>query len=132
MQLTTALLLLSFLTFTCPVFAVESSMCREFLLLETDISKKLPMKVDEITTLVEFAVNCETKIVKYVKHLSVGGSALASGFADRKQRQYLNLHCNKEGLATLGWTSIDNIYDKDMNLIMRLIAAPENCLQRNN
>lgn len=132
MQFTTVFLLLSLLSITYPVFAAEDAMCRDFLQMETDMSKKLPMKVDEITTLVEFAVNCETKIVKYVKHLSVDGSALANGFVDRKQRQYVNLHCNRVGLATLGWTSTDYVYDRDLNLIMKLIATPESCHQRND
>lgn len=110
----------------------QGSSCQELLKMEKEFSRKLPMTVDEVTTLVELSVNCETKIVKYVKHLSVDGTTLAKGFAERKQRQYLNLHCNKNGLATHGWTATDYVYDKNMDLLMKLVATPQNCNQRDD
>lgn len=58
----------------------EDIECAEFLALESDIAKKLPMQVDEATVIVEFSVNCTTRIIKHVKHLSVPGSVLAEGF----------------------------------------------------
>lgn len=118
------ILTLLFLHFTAHA---ESQQCNELLQLEKEYSRKLPNKIDEVTTLVELSVNCETKIVKYVKHLSVDGGLLAKGFKKRKQRHYLNLHCNKEGLATNGWTARDYIYDKHMNLLIKLEANPNMC-----
>lgn len=105
----------------------EDSECTGFLALEKDMARKLPMQVDEATTVVEFSVNCMTRTIKYVKHLSVPVSTLAEGFEQRKQRQYINLHCNQQGLATMGWTSRDYIYDKDLVLVMKLEATPSMC-----
>jgi len=117
------------LCFTVTGHAQEYS-CNSFLEFEKEYSTKLPMKIDAVTTLVELSVNCETKIVKYVKHLSVSAEALAKGFAQRKQRQYLNVHCNKQGHASYGWSSIDYVYDKDVSLVMKLEASPHMCRSR--
>ena len=108
----------------------QEPQCTELLQLEREYAKKLPLQIDEATTLVELSVNCTTKIVKYVKHLSVSGDMLAAGFRDRKQRQYLNLHCNKQGLAASGWTARDYIYDKNMQLLMKMEATPGMCNER--
>ncbi len=124
-----ALLVILLLCFANLGFAQEYS-CSSFLEIEKDFSERLPMKVDEITTLVEFSVNCETKIVKYIKHLSVERSSLASGFQQRKQRQYLNVHCNKQGLASHGWSSADFVYDRNMGLMLELKATPALCASR--
>ena len=88
----------------CMPTSTQDFACTEFLELEKQYANKLPMQIDEATTIVEVSVNCTTRIVKYVKHLSVNANQLASGFAKRKQRQYLNLYCNSQGLATNGWT----------------------------
>ena len=95
--------------------SAKDSDCEELLRVESEMSKKLPFSVDEVTSVVELSVNCTTRIVKYVKHLSVEKSQLAEGFAERKQRQYVNLHCNNQGLATRGWNAVDYVYDNIIN-----------------
>ena len=119
------------LLFTSLVWGQDYT-CEEMLAVEKDFSQKLPLQVDDVTTLVEVSVNCETKVVKYVKHIAVKGNVLDDGFQERKQRQYLNLHCNKQGFARFGWTAMDFIYDMDMNLIMQLRASPESCPDRDD
>lgn len=102
--------------------------CDELLTFEKEMSSKLPLQVDEVTQVVEVRVNCELKSVTYIKHLSVDKDELAIGVADRKQRQYINLHCNNEGLARSGWHVNDYIYDKNLELLMKLKANPEDCI----
>ena len=106
--------------------------CDEMLKIERDLSSRLPMQVDEVTTVVELAVNCEFRRIKYVKHLSVSTSELAAGFLERKQRQHINLHCNKIGLATVGWTVSDSINDKDAKWVGTLVTTPQDCKRVGN
>ena len=116
--------LAALITFPC---LAQDSECNELLKLEKQFAAKLPMQIDEATTLVEVSVNCTTRIVKYVKHLSVGTDQLATGFAQRKQRQHANLHCNSKGLATNGWTAVDYIYDNQLSLAVKLETHPSMC-----
>jgi hypothetical protein len=106
--------------------------CDEMIKMERDFSQKLPMQVDDVTTVVELAVNCEFRRIKYVKNLSVGASELAAGFLERKQRQHINLHCNKIGLATVGWTVSDSINDKESKWIGTLVTTPQDCKRVGN
>lgn len=101
--------------------------CSEALAMEDYFAKQLPMQVDEVTTVVEVSVNCTNRSIKYVKHLSIPVNILAEGFADRKQRQHNNIHCNGQGLARAGWTALDYVFDSDMTLIMKLKTTPEKC-----
>ena len=102
--------------------------CVDARVAENEMAKKLPQKVDEFTTLVEFSVNCDTETVKYVKHLSVDASALPTGAAERKQRQHTNLHCNRQGLASQeGWTVLDYVYDVNAQLVVALRTTPAMC-----
>jgi hypothetical protein len=112
--------------FSLPSFAQDFA-CAELLKVEKEFSAKLPIQIDEVTTLVEVGVNCTTKIVKYVKHLSVNRNQLVSGFAKRKQRQHINLHCNSQGLATKGWAAMDYIYDSELSLVVKLETQPSMC-----
>ena len=101
--------------------------CEKFLAQVRDVSKKLPIMVDEVTKVVELSVNCETRIVKYVRHLIVTEDRLAKGFAERKQRQHRNLNCNKEGVAKAGWTAVDYVYDSNFKLLTKLTTTPQDC-----
>jgi hypothetical protein len=104
--------------------------CMDFIAAEKVYANKLPIQIDEITTVVQLTVNCSTKIVKYVKRVEASSDDMAEGFRYRKQRQHLNLHCNNQGIASLGWTVWDYIYDRDMQLLMKLEATPAMCSDR--
>jgi hypothetical protein len=106
----------------------QDATCEELIKAEKQLSAVLPKQTDEITTLVEVAVNCTTRILKYVKHLSLSTDQLASGAVERKQRQHTNLHCNSQGLARIyGWTVVDFVYDNEITLIMKLETRPSMC-----
>jgi hypothetical protein len=109
------------------LIAAEDPSCDALTKFAKDTSKALPKKIDEVTRLVELTVNCETRIVKYVKHLSIDVSGLAKGAEQRKQEQYISLHCNQDGLARQGWNVWDYIYDSKQNLVITLKASPKDC-----
>jgi hypothetical protein len=108
-------------------WAAEDSQCSVLLEQERDLAAKLPVQIDEVTRLVEFSVNCETKVIKFVRHLSVKAQDLPVGVQERKQRQYRNIQCNREGVATHGWTALDYTYDKELQLVTKLIVSPVDC-----
>ena len=108
--------------------ASDADFCAFITKLESDFAKKMPMKVDERTTAIAMTVNCQTKVQVWKKQISVTAEDLASGWEERKQRQHSQLHCNRQGLAsTIGWTVIDNWYDKDFSLIATLKTTPSSC-----
>jgi len=109
----------------------DADICAFIEKLESDFAKKMPMKVDEITTAIAMTVNCQTKVQVWKKQISVTAEDLASGWEERKQRQHSQLHCNRQGLASAsGWTVIDNVYDKDFSLIATLKTTPSSCKLR--
>jgi hypothetical protein len=66
------------LIFLCSMPSIaQDAACEEMLEAEKQISANLPKQTDEITTLVEVSVNCTTRIVKYVKHLSIKADQMA-------------------------------------------------------
>lgn len=105
------------------------AMCKELLKLEKKMAKSLPKKISNVTTVVEMSVNCDTKVVKYVKHMTTPKSIFPKGMVERKQRQHTNLHCNKVGLATNGWTALDQVFDVNLDLVMELITRPSDCTE---
>lgn len=119
--------LISTMLITSMTAHASDDQCNQLVALERDMGKKLPVQIDEVTTVVELSVNCTTRVVKFVKHLSISGDELEEGFKERKQRQYVNLQCNRQGLATKGWASTDYIYDKNLVLLMNLKATPAMC-----
>ena len=120
-----------FLFLALPISVLAQSdeeLCKEFTQFEQDINKKLPMKVDEVTTVIQIKINCETKTQVFTKQLSIAKEDLAKGWELRKQRQHSQLHCNKNGMASnFKWTVIDNIFDQDFNLIGILKTKPLDC-----
>ena len=94
------------------------------------ISPTLPRAIDETTELAQVKVNCEKKTVAYTKRLLVDPAIMADGWKERKQRQYVQLHCNAQGLASVsGWNVMDTIFDPDYNYLVTLEARPEDCIQ---
>lgn len=114
-----------------PAFAqapTEDDLCAAFMGMEADLNPKLPRPIDETTDLVQIRVNCETKTFAYTKRLTVDPAALAEGWQERNQRQYVQLHCNAEGLASLAkWTAMDLLYGPDFEYIVTFTARPKDC-----
>ena len=106
----------------------QPSFCKTALDFEKETNKTLPRKIDEITSLVQLSVNCETKTIKYTKQIRVDPTTLAQGWQDRKQRQHTELHCNRVGVAsTQGWTAMDVIFDNDWKYIVTVKTSPQDC-----
>jgi hypothetical protein len=103
-------------------------LCRELMAFEEEVNRTLPRQIDEATELVQVKVNCETKSVAYTKRLLVEVAALAEGWEDRKQRQYVQLHCNDQGLASVnGWSAMDVFFDHQLSYVITLKASPKDC-----
>ena len=106
----------------------DSELCMEFKNFEKTFNKDLPKKVDEYTELTSVGVNCDSKIIKYVKRILVSGNEMQVGWEERKQRQHTQLHCNQDGLSrTVKWVAMDVMYDKDFKYLTTLVTAPTNC-----
>jgi len=106
----------------------DAEVCDVATKLESDFARKMPMKVDETTIAMGMTVNCQTKVQVWKKQISGTAEDLASGWKERKQRQHSQLHCNRQGLASVsGWTVIDNLYDKDFSLIATFKTTPSSC-----
>jgi hypothetical protein len=117
---------IALLTFS-PVLAMAAT-CSELMGFENDVNHTLPRQIDEATELIQVRVNCETKAISYTKRLLIQPSDLADGWQTRKQRQYVQLHCNAQGLASVsGWNTLDIIFDPDLNYLITLEARPKDC-----
>lgn len=102
--------------------------CAELTQMEAQLNQSLPRLIDPATEFIQVRVNCETKTVVYTKKILEDAGLLASGWEQRKRRQHAQLHCNRQGLASVGgWIAIDNIYDRDMNLLVSLTSDPTAC-----
>lgn len=117
-------LILTGLLFLAPnaAFANECSQLKQFI-----NSLTLPLRTDDITTLLKVNVNCEHKTVEYIKQVSVLISAFKPGAGARKQEQHTNMHCNSVGLGRRGWTVNDFVYDVNGDLMWTLITTPGMC-----
>ena len=108
----------------------ESERCLGFRDYEKTINAELPRKIDNYTELVSLSVNCTTKIIKYTKRILAYDSEMAEGWRERKQRQHILLHCNKNGLSsTIGWNAQDDMYDIDYNFLVTLFSSPDDCVK---
>ena len=107
----------------------KDSVCQELLILETELNKTLPKKIDEITEAIQISVYCETTTVKYTKRLLVETTSLVEGWKNLKQRQHTQLHCNRDGLSSVqGWTAMDVFYDPNYDYIATFITEPKDCI----
>lgn len=111
------------------LFAQEQpSICKTALDYEKETNKTLPRKIDEITSMVQVSVNCDTKKIKYTKQVHTDPANLARGWQERKQRQHTQLHCNRNGAAsTRGWTAMDVLFDDNWKYIITLKTTPQDC-----
>jgi hypothetical protein len=104
--------------------------CAELVAFEEQTNPTLPRPIDEATELVQVRVNCETQTVSYTKRLLVDLASLADGWQERKQRQYVQLHCNAQGLASVsGWNAMDVFFDREFNYLATFHATPQDCSQ---
>jgi hypothetical protein len=107
-----------------------SERCLAFKDFEKTINADLPKKIDNATELTSVFVNCTTKIIKYTKRVLAYDSDMAEGWRERKQRQHILLHCNKDGLSsTVGWNAQDDMYDIDYNFLVTLFSSPDDCVK---
>jgi hypothetical protein len=107
--------------------------CVELQKVEAETNRTLPRPIDNATEFVNVRVNCDTKTVVYTKKILVDVSLLPRGWEVRKQRQHSQLHCNQQGLASVGgWTAVDNIYDSNMNFLAALVTEPTDCTSAYN
>ena len=112
------------------VFAkVSVKECNEWKKTEKQFTSNLPRKIGPGTELTNFMINCDTKVIKYTKRLLIDVKLFKDGWMKRKQRQHINLHCNKNGIAsTIKWNVMDDLFDKDFNYITTFITKPSDCL----
>ncbi|MDZ4263035.1 MAG: hypothetical protein U1B30_11990 [Pseudomonadota bacterium] len=110
----------------CSVYA-EDEECINLLNHEKEYHKEIPIKIDSTMTLVAMKVDCATKTVTFVKQLNITLYQLQTGYQHRRQQKHLNVHCHNEGLPTVGWSAIEYVYEKNMQLLVRLEANPELC-----
>ncbi|MFV0360983.1 hypothetical protein [Tropicimonas sp.] len=102
--------------------------CDEALRFEEEINRTLPRDIDAATELVQVRVNCATRTLSYIKRIFLFPDEMAPGWQERKQRQFVQLHCNARGLASVqGWTVRDEVFDPDYNHLVTLRAAPADC-----
>ncbi len=95
---------------------------------EEAVSKRLPMPADSMTEVVSMKINCVTKTQSWAKVFNATEDLLAEGWRERKQRQHTQLHCNNDGFSSqLGWTVLDQLYDKDIKLIAEFVTTPDMC-----
>lgn len=121
-----AVILLTTLIWASPGTADE--FCDELKKFEAQVNADSPRPVDEFTELIQTKVNCETMAVSYTKRILVPANQLPEGAQARKQRQHTQLHCNKEGLASVWkWTAMDVMHDVDFVYIFTLTTKPEDC-----
>lgn len=111
-----------------PVIAQSTDeVCNSLTAAATDINRTLPKRMDQITSLVQFRVNCETRIVTYARTLDIAFSELAPGWRERKQREHTELHCNASGLArTAAFTARDTLMDRNLKHV-ELVTRPKDC-----
>ena len=128
MKFYNSIIFLCSIIFLIEVSYAQDEKCNKYLLVEKEISMSLPLDVGEFSRVTEFRVNCETETVIYVKQLALTEEMMTKGFRQRKQRQHTNLHCNKEGIARNGWSVIDNVYDANLKLLVKLITQPNDCV----
>jgi hypothetical protein len=106
----------------------EDDLCIALMGMEAEMNPTLPRPIDDTTELVQIRVNCENKTISYTKRLLVDPTALAEGWQERKQRQYIQLHCNKDGLASLSkWTAMDLFYGPSFQYLITFTARPKDC-----
>lgn len=102
--------------------------CQEYRQFAAKVSATLPTRIDEYTMLRAVDVNCESKVLKMTKDLTVPEDDMAVGWRERKQWQHTQLNCYKEGTASKArWTAVDEIYDNDGNLLVTLQTQPSDC-----
>lgn len=120
---------LSSISLTVPCVAQTSNeVCAQFLEIEKQQNKKLPIQIDQGTEFVQVRVNCDTKTIHYTKRILVDPALLAGAWRERKQRQHTQLHCNARGLAsTFGWTALDTVVAPDYSLLATLKTGPADC-----
>lgn len=106
--------------------SAEACQILEAIAAETNAA--LPRPIDEVTELIQIRVNCALRSVAYVKRLIVTADLLAFGWQERKQVQHTQLHCNLDGLASVGgWTAIDYFYGPDYAYLATLRTTPQDC-----
>lgn len=120
--------LIIFSFFSIQSIAMGVMPCDEALEAEKAYAARLPLKVDELTTLVQFSVYCDSTTVRYVKHVSLDASPLDVDKQADEQRQHTELHCEQDGLASAaGWTVREYWYDVNMELIAEFTTTPDMC-----
>ncbi len=75
-----------------------------------------PTVVDEITKLTGIDLNCEAKTLEINHIISVGQSALETGWEGRKQSQWNDIYCDSDiwqEAVTGGWQILDVIHFAD-------------------
>ena len=120
--------LIVFSFFSIHSISMDVMPCDEALKAEKDFANKLPIKIDEVTTFVEFSVFCDSTTVKYVKQVSHEAGPFNPAKQEDEQRKHTSLHCQENGLASAArWTVREYWYDVDMELIAEFKTTPDMC-----
>ena len=109
----------------------HEAQCKEALKV-VEIFKPFPRKIDEITELVDFSVDCDKKTIIYSKRLLVDESKLESmltkDWETILQRHSNLLHCDANGVASkFGWNAKYVFTDKDYEHLTTHLITPEDC-----
>lgn len=111
--------------------AEDKQICEQATEFEKTLAKELPKPADSMTEIISMRINCSTKTQSWQKMTKVTEKEFALGWKERKQRQHNQLHCNIDGLSSsLGWTVMDQLFDKNFNLIAEFITTPEMCASK--
>lgn len=106
----------------------DQEFCEAFNEYQEELSQKLPLRADSITDVTSMQIDCVTKQQTWTKRLAVTENELSTGWRDRKVQQHRQLHCNNDGLTSAyGWTVVDKIFDKNSNMLIEIITAPNDC-----
>ncbi len=114
----------------CLLFSVNATaginVCKEATKNAETYNRILPKKVDNITTIINYIVNCEAKVIRHEKQLSVDPKMLNRSGLMKIYKKFVVKQCTT-GYARYGWEVLEYYYDEKMVVAFIFIAKPENC-----
>lgn len=109
---------------------IPSEQCEDFEGFAANTNAKAPIDIDSETELIQIKVNCVGGLIAYTKRLvNFHSDVMLEGWKERKQVQHTQLHCNREGLATRGISTVDVLHNPDYSFAAKFMTRPEDCAQ---
>ncbi len=100
--------------------------CEDARKAERQYARTMPIVIDGSTTLINFIVNCEKKLIIHEKQITVNPKTIPRPLLIKVFNSFAIRQCTV-GYARYGWDITEKYYDINMKLAFIFEAKPKNC-----